>query len=85
MSNAIAVVILVIGILALFAAAGALYAVGRKAGNRTVPAPQEIAANSCVKPPPASLLGPIAKSSPNTGEKTPWAPPPMRVPQIGCP
>ena len=41
MSNTIAVVIAVIGILALFAVAGALYAVVRKAGNRTVPAPQE--------------------------------------------
>ena len=44
MSNTIAVVIAVIGILALFAVAGALFAVVRKAGNRTVPAPQEIAA-----------------------------------------
>jgi ribonucrease Y len=44
MSNTIAVVIAVIGILALFVAAGALFAVVRKAGNRTVPAPQEIAA-----------------------------------------
>jgi ribonuclease Y len=35
----------VIGILALFAAAGALFAVLRKAGNRTVPAPHEIAAS----------------------------------------
>jgi ribonuclease Y len=43
MSNTIAVVIAVIGILALFAVAGALFAVVRKAGNRTVPAPQEIA------------------------------------------
>jgi ribonuclease Y len=42
MSNTIAVVI---GILALFAAAGALFAVLRKTGNRTVPAPQEIAAD----------------------------------------
>jgi ribonuclease Y len=50
MSNAIAVVIAVIGILALLAAAGALFAVGRKAGNRTVPAPQEIAAHSSVSP-----------------------------------
>jgi ribonuclease Y len=43
MSNTIAVVIAVIGILALFAVAGALFAVVRKAGNRAVPAPQEIA------------------------------------------
>jgi len=42
MSNTIAVVIAVIGILALFAAAGALFAVLRKAGNRTVPAPHEV-------------------------------------------
>jgi len=41
MSNTIAVVIAVIGILALFAVAGALFAVVRKAGNRAVPAPQE--------------------------------------------
>jgi len=41
MSNTIAVVI---GILALFAAAGALFAVLRKAGNRAVPAPHEVAA-----------------------------------------
>jgi ribonuclease Y len=45
MSNTIAVAIAVIGILALFAAAGALFAVLRKAGNRTVPAPHEIAAS----------------------------------------
>jgi ribonuclease Y len=44
MSNTIAVVIAVIGILALFAAAGALFAVLRKTGNRTVPAPHEAAA-----------------------------------------
>jgi ribonuclease Y len=44
MSNTIAVAILVIGILALFGAAGALFAVLRKTGNRTVPAPHEIAA-----------------------------------------
>jgi ribonuclease Y len=51
MSNTIAVVIAVIGILALFAVAGALFAVVRKAGNRTVPAPQEIAAaHSSVSP-----------------------------------
>jgi ribonucrease Y len=51
MSNTIAVVIAVIGILALFAVAGALFAVLRKAGNRTVPAPQEIAAaHSSVSP-----------------------------------
>ena len=43
MSNTIAVVIAVIGILALFAVAVALFAVVRKAGNRTVPAPQETA------------------------------------------
>jgi len=41
MSSTIAVVI---GILALFAAAGALFAVLRKAGNRAVPAPQDITA-----------------------------------------
>jgi ribonuclease Y len=45
MSNTIAVAIAVIGILALFAAAGALFAVLRKAGNRTVPASHEIAAS----------------------------------------
>jgi ribonuclease Y len=45
MSNTIAVAIAVIGILALFAAAAALFAVLRKAGNRTVPAPHEIAAS----------------------------------------
>jgi ribonuclease Y len=51
MSNTIAVVIAVIGILALFAATAALFAVARKAGNRTVPAPQEIpAAHSTVSP-----------------------------------
>jgi len=44
MSDTIAVVIAVIGILALFAVAAALFAVVRKAGNRTVPAPQEAAA-----------------------------------------
>jgi ribonuclease Y len=44
MSNTIAVVIAVIGILALFAAAGALFAVLRKAGNRTVPASHELTA-----------------------------------------
>ena len=51
MSNTIAVVIAVIGILALFAVAGALFAVVRKAGNRTVPAPQEIAVTSSSKGP----------------------------------
>ena len=51
MSNTIAVVIAVIGILALFAVAGALFAVVRKAGNRAVPAPQEIAtAHTSVSP-----------------------------------
>ena len=51
MSNTLAVVIAVIGILALFAVAGALFAVVRKAGNRTVPAPQEIAvAHSSASP-----------------------------------
>ncbi len=50
MSNTIAVVIAVIGILALFAVAGALFAVVRKAGNRTVPAPQE----NAVTPSPVS-------------------------------
>ncbi len=51
MSNTIAVVIAVIGILALFAATAALFAVARKAGNRTVPAPQETpAAHSAVSP-----------------------------------
>jgi ribonuclease Y len=50
MSNTIAVVIAVIGILALFAVAGALFAVVRKAGNRTVPAPQETVAHSSVSP-----------------------------------
>ncbi len=51
MSNTIAVVIAVIGILALFAVAGALFAVVRKAGNRAVPAPQEsAAAHSSVSP-----------------------------------
>src|SRR6516162_9605344 len=51
MSNTIAVVIAVIGILALFAVAGALFAVVRKAGNRAVPAPQEFAATqSSVSP-----------------------------------
>ena len=44
MSNTIAVVIAVIGILALFIAAGALFAVVRKAGNRTIPGNQEAAA-----------------------------------------
>src|SRR5690348_10401846 len=43
MSNTIAVVIAVIGILALFVAAGALFAVLRKAGNRTIPESQETA------------------------------------------
>ena len=43
MSNTIAVVIAVIGILALFVAAGALFAVVRKAGNRTIPGSQETA------------------------------------------
>src|SRR5499427_4108032 len=43
MSNTIAVVIAVIGILALFVAAGALFAVVRKTGNRMVPASQETA------------------------------------------
>jgi ribonucrease Y len=42
MSNTIAVVIAVIGILALFAAAGALFAVLRKTGNRTVPPPHDV-------------------------------------------
>jgi ribonucrease Y len=51
MSNTIAVAIAVIGILALFAVAGALFAVVRKAGNRAVPAPQEIAVtHSAVSP-----------------------------------
>jgi ribonucrease Y len=51
MSNTIAVVIAVIGIIALFAVAGALFAVVRKAGNRTVPAPQETAvAHSSASP-----------------------------------
>ena len=44
MSNTIAVVIAVIGILALFVAAGALFAVVRKAGNRTSPGSQETTA-----------------------------------------
>jgi len=43
MSNTIAVVIAVIGILALFVAAAALFAVVRKAGNRTIPESQETA------------------------------------------
>ena len=43
MSNTIAVIIAVIGILALFVAAGALFAVVRKTGNRMVPARQETA------------------------------------------
>src|SRR5262245_16024344 len=43
MSNTIAVVIAVIGILALFVAAGALFAVLRKAGNQTIPGSQETA------------------------------------------
>jgi len=43
MSNTIAVIIAVIGILALFVAAGALFAVVRKTGNRMVPAGQETA------------------------------------------
>jgi ribonucrease Y len=43
MSNTIAVIIAVIGILALFVAAGALFAVVRKTGNRTVPGSQETA------------------------------------------
>jgi len=43
MSNTIAVVIAVIGILALFVAAGALFAVVRKTGNRTIPGSQETA------------------------------------------
>jgi len=50
MSNTIAVVIAVIGILALFAVAAALFAIVRKAGNRAVPAPQEIAAHPSVSP-----------------------------------
>ena len=51
MSNTIAVVIAVIGILALFVAAGALFTVVRKSGNRTVPGPQEpAAAQSSVSP-----------------------------------
>jgi ribonucrease Y len=50
MSNTIAVAIAVIGILALFAAAGAMFAVLRKAGNRTVPAPQEPAAQASSSP-----------------------------------
>jgi ribonuclease Y len=51
MSNTIAVVIAVIGILALFAVAGALFAVVRKAGNRAVPAPQETAVAHSVASP----------------------------------
>ena len=43
MSNTIAVVIAVIGILALFAVAGALFAVLRKAGNRAIPEHREAA------------------------------------------
>ena len=43
MSNTIAVVIAVIGILALLVAAGALFAVVRKTGNRTIPGSQETA------------------------------------------
>src|SRR5262249_62068120 len=43
MSNTIAVVIAVIGILALFAVAGALFAVVRKAGNRAIPEHREAA------------------------------------------
>jgi len=43
MSNTIAVVIAVIGILALFVAAGALFAVVRKAGNRAIPEHREAA------------------------------------------
>ena len=50
MSNTIAVAIAVIGILALFAAAGAMFAVLRKAGNRTVPAPQETTAHASSSP-----------------------------------
>jgi ribonucrease Y len=50
MSNTIAVAIAVIGILALFAAAGAMFAVLRKAGNRTVPAPPEATARTSSGP-----------------------------------
>ncbi len=57
MSNTIAVAIAVIGILALFAAAGAMFAVLRKAGNRTVPAPQETAAHASSSPEPSAEAG----------------------------
>ncbi len=57
MSNTIAVAIAVIGILALFAAAGAMFAVLRKAGNRAVPAPQETAAHASSSPEPSAEAG----------------------------
>jgi ribonucrease Y len=50
MSNTIAVAILVIGILALFAAAAAMFAVLRKAGNRTVPASHDAAVPASSSP-----------------------------------
>jgi ribonucrease Y len=51
MSNAIAVVIAVIGILALFAAAGALFIVLRRSGTQPVVAQQETAASDAVRSP----------------------------------
>jgi flagellar basal body-associated protein FliL len=51
MSNAIAVVIAVIGILALFAAAGALFLALRKSGSHPVAARQEAAAGEAALSP----------------------------------
>jgi ribonucrease Y len=50
MSNTIAVAILVIGVLALFAAAGAMFAVLRKAGHRAVPASHDAAVPTSSSP-----------------------------------
>jgi ribonuclease Y len=50
MSNTIAVAILVIGIIALFAAAGAMFAVLRKAGHRSVPVPHDAAVPTSSSP-----------------------------------
>ena len=99
MSNTIAVVIAVIGILALFAVAGALFAVVRKAGNRPVPARQETAAaDSSVSPELAAeaerrVGGGRLRRAANGASKKPAGPPsrsgpapsPTRRPSCGGP
>ena len=73
MSNTIAVVIAVIGILALFAAAGALFAALRKSGSHPVAARQKTAASDAAHSPEQRMvpLGAIAAHSLTAPEESP--------------